>query len=210
MERRDLLGGEAPPHPRADDPELPLELGLVLVHAPPGLDEHAVGVLLGEPRRVLDAGLPRAAVPRRAPAPVAAPRPRGEDLACRLQAVGRLGALQGLGGDHVAVPLHLVGDRGRRPPYGLRDLAAGGALLEHLLYLVPVMPREAGVRPSGIALLPVGHSDLPLFPGPLSGPQEKEVLILIATRIAEFSNRFAQLANLGSAKDADKMACKAM
>ncbi len=60
------------------------------------------------------------------------------------------------------------------------------------------MPREAGVRPSGIALLPVGHSDLPLFPGPLSGPQEKEVLILIATRIAEFSNRFAQLANLGS------------
>lgn len=197
MERRDLLGGEAPPHPRADDPELPLELGLVLVHAPPGLDEHAVGVLLGEPRRVLDAGLPRAAVPRRAPAPVAAPRPRGEDLACRLQAVGRLGALQGLGGDHVAVPLHLVGDRGRRPPYGLRDLAAGGALLEHLLYLVPVMPREAGVRPSGIALLPVGHSDLPLFPGPLSGPQEKEVLILIATRIAEFSNRFAQLTNLG-------------
>lgn len=95
------------------------------------------------------------------------------------------------------VPLHLVGDRGRRPPYGLRDLAAGGALLEHLLYLVSVMPREADVRPSGIALLPVGHSDLPLFPGPLSGPQEKEVLILIATRIAEFSNRFAQLANLG-------------
>lgn len=95
------------------------------------------------------------------------------------------------------MPLHLVGDRGRRPPYGLRDLAAGGALLEHLLYPVPVMPREAGVRPSGIALLPVGRSDLPLFPGPLSGPQEKEVLILIATRIAEFSNRFAQLANLG-------------
>lgn len=110
---------------------------------------------------------------------------------------GALAPSRGLGGDHVAVPLHLVGDRGRRPPYGLRDLAAGGALLEHLLYLVSVMPREADVRPSGIALLPVGHSDLPLFPGPLSGPQEKEVLILIATRIAEFSNRFAQLANLG-------------
>lgn len=71
-------------------------------------------------------------------------------------------------------------------------------LLEHLLYLVPVMPREADVRPSGIALLPVGHSDLPLFPGPLSGPREREVLILIATRTAKPSNRFAQLANLGT------------
>ena len=100
-------------------------------------------------------------------------------------------------GDRVAVPLHLVGDRGRRSPYGLRNLAAGGALLEHLLYLVPVMPREADVRPSAIVLLPAGYSDLLLFPGPLSGPQEREALTLIASRIAEFSSRFAQLANLG-------------